>query len=455
MTKAYRDRGFVLVAILVVIILASMVALSLMLRLRAEEKAGAAGAGSEQAWAAAMSGVYQAMQVAAQSRPGSLQWQSNPEVFRQQFVGEDGADRWYFTVYTAGSAEEGGLRFGLSDEAAKLNLLDADESTLGKIPEMWPARVQALLDFLDFDDQARSEGAESEYYERLPQPYIARDTDLETLEELLLVRGFTPELFYGEDANLNFHLDPNEDDGDERFPPDNNNGVLDLGLRQYLTVSSYDLNLDKDRLPRLKLNDPSLTLFQLKLPESALHYIHMMRSNKVAFAHPAELLEAKRVFKNANGKEVEVASGIGKDELPLVLDQLTTSKQNRLPGLVNVNTASAWVLQALPGLDLSRAEAIAAARRGLTEEERQTPAWIYQQDLVDAATFRTLAPHLTARSLQFHFHALGYGVPSGRYRVLEAEIDLGDGPPRISYLRDLTRLGLPFRINTDKGPGNG
>jgi len=62
---------------------------------------------------------------------------------------------------------------------------------------------------------------------------------------------------------------------------------------------------------------------------------------------------------------------------------------------------------------------------------------------------------VTARSWQYHVHVVGYALPSGRYRVLEAIIDLGVEPPAISYLRDLTRLGLPFRIDTLETPGNG
>ena len=64
-------RGFILVAVLILIMLASMVAISLLFRLKAEDTAAAAGAGAEQAWAAAMSGVQEAMRVAAAAKPGS------------------------------------------------------------------------------------------------------------------------------------------------------------------------------------------------------------------------------------------------------------------------------------------------------------------------------------------------------------------------------------------------
>jgi len=56
---------------------------------------------------------------------------------------------------------------------------------------------------------------------------------------------------------------------------------------------------------------------------------------------------------------------------------------------------------------------------------------------------------LTARSYQFRVRCLGYGWPCGQFRVIEAIVDLARGSPRISYQRDLTRLGMPFAIAAD------
>src|SRR5262249_43746055 len=148
------------------------------------------------------------------------------------------------TVYSEGDADAAEVRFGLTDEASKLNINEATEEMFEKLPKMTPYLVQGLLDFLDSDDTPRPEGAEQEYYDALPSPYAMANGPLRTLEQLLLVRGFTPALFYGEDSNWNFLLDANEDDGEGLFPPDNKDGKLDLGLRQYLTVSSTDLDVD-------------------------------------------------------------------------------------------------------------------------------------------------------------------------------------------------------------------
>jgi len=57
--------------------------------------------------------------------------------------------------------------------------------------------VDSILDWKDPDDLVHANGAESEYYESLPHPYKAKNADFDTLEELLLVKGMTPEILYG------------------------------------------------------------------------------------------------------------------------------------------------------------------------------------------------------------------------------------------------------------------
>ena len=442
--------GFVLVGILILVILASMISLSLMFRLRAEEQATAASDGYEQAWAVAMSGMQKAMRLAKEAPPGSLDWRNDPEQFRQQLVFDDGVDRWYYTIYSPGDESvESGPRYGLNDEASRLHLNRAGEAMLAKIPRLTGPRLDPLLDALDRDDDSRLEGAESEFYGATPWPYGARNGSFPSVEELLLVRGFSAAEVYGEDANLNFTLDPNEDDGDALFPPDNANGSLNRGMRQYFTVQAYERNLDNEGLGRLSLRDPALTLEQAGLPEETLRYIYLMRSNGVAIAHPAELWEATRVLKDEEGNETEISSGLGPEDLPVALDQLTVTNATYQVGLINVNTASAWVLQTLPGLELATAEAIVLTRGGLTAEQRKTIAWLAREEVVDAETFKKIAPYLTARSFQFHFHVMAYAVPSGRYRVFETVIDVAPDTPTISYVRDLTRLGLPFSISAE------
>lgn len=53
--------------------------------------------------------------------------------------------------------------------------------------------ADTLADWIDIDDDPRVGGAEShDYYKRLTQPYSAKGAPLDSTEELLLVKGYTP-----------------------------------------------------------------------------------------------------------------------------------------------------------------------------------------------------------------------------------------------------------------------
>ena len=55
----------------------------------------------------------------------------------------------------------------------------------------------ALIDWIDKDDEVYNTlgiGAESNYYESLEHPYPCKNAPLDSLEELGLIRGFTPDV---------------------------------------------------------------------------------------------------------------------------------------------------------------------------------------------------------------------------------------------------------------------
>ena len=57
--------------------------------------------------------------------------------------------------------------------------------------------LDAIQDWIDKDDNERDKGAESGYYHGQNPPYNAHNGPVAYPEELLLIRGMTPELFYG------------------------------------------------------------------------------------------------------------------------------------------------------------------------------------------------------------------------------------------------------------------
>jgi general secretion pathway protein K len=57
--------------------------------------------------------------------------------------------------------------------------------------------VNSILDWIDPDDQPHVEGTESDYYQTLDPPYNAKNGPLDDISELLLIRGITPDIFWG------------------------------------------------------------------------------------------------------------------------------------------------------------------------------------------------------------------------------------------------------------------
>lgn len=446
------SRGFVLILVLVIVMLASMVAASVLYLLRSEKTASAAGVSGEQAWAAAMSGVYQAMRIASRSPSDPTLWLDNPAAFKNQLVVDDGVNQWYFSVYSVGDPSSSEIRFGLTDEASRINVTHADAAVLERVPNLTPVLAQVLVDYAQTGRTFLPPSTNEFLDASLTNAAAASIRKIGCVDELLSVPGFYNALLYGEDANLNGNLDPNEDDGEASSPPDNQDAQLESGLRSLLTVFSYDLNVTDDGQPRQNLNDLELDLTNLELPQELLTYLEAARRQGQKFAHPADLLEASGKLKDEKGAVKDFASGVGKAELSSLLDRFSVTNETRLIGLVNLNTASAKILAALPGSDSGLAEAIVSARVGLSPEARHTPAWLYQEGLVNADLFKKMAPRLTTRGYQFHFHVLAYGVPAGTYRVIEAVIDTAVQPPAILLLRDLTRLGLPVGMGTLKEP---
>ncbi len=56
--------------------------------------------------------------------------------------------------------------------------------------------IDSILDWRDADRNHRLNGAENDYYQSLPDPYECKDDNFDSIDELLLVRGVTPEIYF-------------------------------------------------------------------------------------------------------------------------------------------------------------------------------------------------------------------------------------------------------------------
>ena len=445
-----KRRGFVLLAVLVFVLLLSMIVASLLFQAAADESAANASAGSEQAWSSALSGVAELLRLAPQAGGPELDWQDNPARLKHQLVYEDGADSWYFTVFTPSSQDSlAELRYGLDDDASRINLRQTTIDQLSKLPRLTPELARTLraatgpssplVPSVSSVPSVPSTQDDPDPSPSFPPPPI------HSLEDLLQLPGLSPALLLGEDVNQNGRLEASEDL--------NQDGNLDRGLIQYLTLDSTDPDRTRKGRRRTRLNDPSDPLPAIDLPPAFTNYLEAVRASKTRIDHPADLLDATSKVKDAQGAEVAIPSGISKDELPLVLEHFTARSSDQPEiGLINVNTAAAAVLATIPGIDESLAESIVSSRTSISPDRRRTIAWLVQEGTVTPELFKSIAPHLTARSHQFHCRVVGYGLPSGRFRVLDVHIDITSGKPEITQLRDVTRLGFPLILSESGAP---
>jgi general secretion pathway protein K len=98
----------------------------------------------------------------------------------------------------------GGARVQINDETGKMNVNLAPGYLLYNLLIMVgldereaDVITDSIEDWRDRDDLNRVNGAESNYYQGLAEPYLAKNGLFDVPEELTLVQGITPEIFYG------------------------------------------------------------------------------------------------------------------------------------------------------------------------------------------------------------------------------------------------------------------
>ncbi len=116
-------------------------------------------------------------------------------------------DIWAFPI-TNYAIGDGLLSAQIDDERGKLNLNDLAASgdpiarktkvlrfkRLFELVQINPDLVDAIVDWVDQDEVPEAAGAESPYYQTLHPSYRAANAPLQTLLELRLIKGMTPDL---------------------------------------------------------------------------------------------------------------------------------------------------------------------------------------------------------------------------------------------------------------------
>lgn len=342
------------------------------------------------------------------------------------------------------------LDYGLQGEAGKINL-DAfagiDALELSGMDENLAA---AIIDWQDRNAEITPGGAESAFYLSRETPYEIKDRDLETIGELLYVKGMTRELLYGEDVNRNYRLDPNENDGNANPPDDNADGKLDRGLIDFFTVYSADPGLSDSGQPKFTLDTVRSQQEHNRLQNFLISQLGEERGTELADKSLAFTASSGQNRQYKSVLEFFPVTGATEAEFELVHDGLKRmDNDDVMEGLIDLYHASEQVLAALPGLDPGDARALIAAMPELEPDEpARNLSWII--DVLGEEKATTAARYLTHRSYQFTVDVVaisGDGRGFSRLRVVLDCLPVIAGEaslPVIRLVEDLTAYGWPL-----------
>ncbi|MFH1737857.1 MAG: hypothetical protein ABIH23_02530, partial [bacterium] len=269
-----RESGVVLVLVLWVIVVLSTMTLTFAHEARLAAKMAGFQSASLKADLTARAGLRQAMILIREDlykdHEDSIDRGAIYRYDQKDRYLYDGGNEWWAhggdrrkNLYIDQEFGGGTYRVTVRDEAAKLPL-NADlppESyqrllmSLGWREREAQAMAAAIVDWRDPDDTPSDTGehgvqdtsTEAAFYnpkqrardlELYGPEYLCKNAPFSTGDELLMVRGITPVVYFGEDANGNGKLDQNEADGDRSPPLDNRDRYLQKGLKDYVTAFS-------------------------------------------------------------------------------------------------------------------------------------------------------------------------------------------------------------------------
>ena len=321
--------------------------------------------------------------------------------------------------------------YGLIDLAGRVNINTAPLEMLLKLPGMTSELAASIVDWRDPDDDVTPGGAENEYYLLLDEPYQCKNAPFESVEELLLVKGATHAILFGEDTNRNNMLDDNENDADLSLPHDDSNGRLERGLLPYITVHSRERLEPPDGKQMVNINEsPSRSGLNSLLREVITTDRYFQVMDRVRSGRPY-----------ANLLDFYVRAGLTRDEFDAIVGQLSTTNDEEIAGRVNINTAPEAVLACLPSLDAADASAL-AAHRGDGDTGLDTIAWVL--DILPEEKAVAIGGDITTSSYHYAADIVAIDSTGRGYARRRVVIDLLDGSPRVVVQTDLTRLGWPL-----------
>ena len=370
-----------------------------------------------------------------------------PDQFRDIQFG-----RGQFCVFRRANQEDGGgVVNGISDEESRLNVNVATAEELTKLNGLTTDIAAAILAWRG-EPGSNSMGANADYYASLQPPYQPRNGPFQTVRELLMVRGVSPDLLFGNDPRQNGFLPAADNDEENPAGADNLPADADGGWASTLTVDSSDANVNAagaDRVNIQTADETSLSAVNGITPEIARAIVQFRNQNQ--FQSIADLLDVTPP-QNQNsraGTSGAVSSGqpdplagtgsgsrvIDETLLMEIADDLTVTSDRNQAGLINPNTASLETLLCLPGMDRELAQAIISFAR--SQGSFSNIAWLLKVPGMDRQLFKQIAPFVTTRSETFRILSEGRIKSTGTSQRIQVTVRVSQSDvTTLSYRED-------------------
>jgi type II secretory pathway component PulK len=397
-------------------------------------------------------------------------------------------------------------RYGLQRESGRLDLrtvlewesrfAGAGQNALLALPGMTTSIADAILDWMDADRIPRPAGAEDDYYATLNPPYAPRNGIPDSLEELLLIKGVTRSLLFGDDTNQNHHLDLDETSlsSTPEFENREVDGEQFSPWAELLTIFGGERNQTRQGEVRIDLNQPNLSQLHSELVRSfdlqLANYVILCRqyipnagsgpsadlaSLKVNFASPSRYLFRSPLDVLQSLVSIPVAKGaprvigspvpVERKQLDVFLakfcDRVTISNRPILRGQINLNLAPPEVLRAIPGFDKGLVDQIVAARTSTSKRELSNPdhshdehpCWLLTEGLVSLMKMKELFPYLTVGGDVYRGQIIAFSETSRLSQRVEMVLDASRRPVRRLFWKDLQILGRGYPWDVLDTPG--
>ncbi len=429
---APRRRAFATLLVLWIVGLAVVMLAVVESAAYRQAAAGREALGEVRARWAARAGVETAIAIAEYSA-------QNPDQFNAYAVfdeiagageGELAGGAAYRLSYTTPRGEI----IGAQDAHAKLNINLLAQEDLMLIPQMTEDVADAILDWIDEDEDAHPLGAEDAFYLSSPYPYNARNSRFRSIGELELVAGASRALVRGEDWNLNGRLDPGEDDADATWPPDNADGKLEAGWSGLLTAASVDGGLAGSGQPRLDLATATSEQVTQRLGIDATQADAVLEHATQSGAKMSDFISTDLSRLTTSTTSVPPAA-LSTDELAKLLDECSIGAvAGGAPGKLNLNTCEAEALQYLSGLDPTLADAIVAERAARSNGFTSIVDLLEVPGMTRARLAR-ISAFLDVRSNVLVVSSRGRDATTGTEVEIVATIDRSTIPATITELR--------------------